>query len=257
VAMTVICVPFAGGGAVSYVALAKALQASGVPVRVHAVEPPGRTRDDSRPALPTELLATELAAEIAAAVAGPVVLLGHCAGAATALATARALADAQVPVRHLIIVSMVLKSTDPEHHLADDVAQMTDAEVRDWLVEGSGLRGVDGISAREWRDIARAFRHDTLQASLTYARLLRAGGPVARGPATVVLATDDPVTSGHVPKARDWQLLVPDVDVVTLDGGGHYINTTRTEELAACIATAVGLATGSAAVHGRSAGGAS
>lgn len=238
---TLVCAPFAGGGAVSYLPLARAVRASGVPMRVLGVEPPGRTRDDSRRALPAEQLAAELAAEIAATVDGPVVMLGHSAGAATALAAARALAGTQAPVHHLFVVSTVLKSAEPDYHLTDEVPQWTDAEVRDWLVEVSGLAGGDGFSPGQWRDLASSFRHDTLEASLTYARLLRAGEPVTRVPATVVLALDDPVTRGHEHQAQNWRLLIPDIEVVTFEGGGHYLNVTRAEDLAMCISTAVGL----------------
>ncbi|MDG4865591.1 amino acid adenylation domain-containing protein, partial [Streptomyces sp. T-3] len=57
---TLVCVPFAGGSAVSYVPLARELADEGR-VNVLGVELPGRTADDGRATVPVEQLATEIA----------------------------------------------------------------------------------------------------------------------------------------------------------------------------------------------------
>ncbi|HEY6796167.1 MAG TPA: amino acid adenylation domain-containing protein, partial [Kineosporiaceae bacterium] len=63
--VTLVCVPFAGGGAVSYLPLARALRGRGRAVRVLGVDLPGRDRDDRRPTVAPAQLVTELAGEIA------------------------------------------------------------------------------------------------------------------------------------------------------------------------------------------------
>ncbi|MYV43212.1 amino acid adenylation domain-containing protein, partial [Streptomyces sp. SID1328] len=83
--LTVVCFPYAGGSPVSYLPLVKALEDTG-PVRFRTLD----LRADDVP--DTGTLLRDLTAELSD-VSGPLVLLGHCAGAGPALALARALPD--------------------------------------------------------------------------------------------------------------------------------------------------------------------
>ncbi|MGA5168829.1 MULTISPECIES: non-ribosomal peptide synthetase [Streptomyces] len=229
---TVVCVPFAGGSAVSYVPLAKELAARG-PVRVLGVELPARTAADTRPEVPVERLAADLAEEIAATAAGPVALLGHCAGSATALLLVPELRRRGVDVQRLLVVSKTLRSTDAADHTSNEVSGMTEGAVLDWLADNTGLDEVRTLSARERADLASSFRYDTVEATRGFHQALKelANSPLDL-PVLVVAATDDPLTGGRADAADTWRGLGRDVRTVITDHGGHYLNLTRPALLA-------------------------
>jgi non-ribosomal peptide synthetase component F/surfactin synthase thioesterase subunit len=227
--LTLVCVPFAGGGAVSYVPLAKQLHAAGV--RVLGVELPGRTRTDPRTPVPADRLGAELADEIVAGVATPVALLGHCAGSGPVLTAAYALRDKGIAVRRLFVVAKLLRSADPDDHADNEVVHMSEEEILRWLADHTGF--TEPARATDRSDLARAFRYDTSEATRAFAIALRARDPLDV-PITVVLAEDDPLVRGHERHARTWARFGP-LTVMVSPAGGHYLNATRPELLAASV----------------------
>jgi amino acid adenylation domain-containing protein len=229
--LTLVCVPFAGGGAVSYVPLAR--QVHGAGVRVLGVELPGRTRTDPRTPVSADRLGAELAAEIAARVDTPVALLGHCAGAGPVLTAAYALRHKGIAVRRLFVVAKLLRSADPEDHADNEVVHMSEEEILRWLADHTGFAEPAGTRAADRTDLAQAFRYDTSEATRAFAIALRADDPLDV-PITAVLAEDDPLVLGHEQHAQTWARFGP-LTVVVSPAGGHYLNITRPELLAASV----------------------
>ncbi|MGH3860635.1 amino acid adenylation domain-containing protein [Actinokineospora sp.] len=236
---TVVCVPFAGGSAVSYLDLARRLHQERV--RVLGVELPARTGRDPRAAVPADRLGDDLAAEIATTVTTPVALLGHCAGTGPVLAAAAALRERGTEVERLFLVAKVLKSDDPDDHANNEVIHMTETEILDWLVDNTGFDELDHLSDTAKTDLSRAFRYDSAEASHAFATALRATAP-ARFPITAVYAADDPLVRGHEQAVATWGRF-GDLDVRVAPDGGHYLNKTRPEFLAECVLAADGEAT--------------
>jgi surfactin synthase thioesterase subunit len=234
--VTLVCVPFAGGGAVSYLPVARALRERDRAVRVLGADLPGRDRGDRRPAVPADQLVAELAAEIAAGVDGPVALLGHSAGAGVALATAARLGREGQPVAHLFLVGSLLRRGDGR---VASGASRSDAGIRDFLSRVTELDGLADLPEEGWADLAEAFRYDAGCADELCAGLLRAATVFDR-PATLVIGSDDPVIAAEPDPAGTWRALVPDLEVALLDGGGHYLNTSRPRELADRLLQALG-----------------
>ncbi|MET8691172.1 amino acid adenylation domain-containing protein [Streptomyces bauhiniae] len=216
--LTVVCFPYAGGSPVSYLPLAKALEDTG-PVRFRTLD----LRADDAPA--TGALLRDLVAELAGTT-GPLVLLGHCAGAGPALALARAL-PAPPPV---VLVGQTLKSTDPADHPVAEVTAASEETVAGWVVPGErGAPAPDTGPA-----VLRALRRDTALGNAFLRELLT--DPVrADHPLTVVLAADDPVTLGHEDTAARWGLLARTPHVVRTEDGGHYLNQSRPHLLASVL----------------------
>ncbi|GHF71923.1 non-ribosomal peptide synthetase [Streptomyces mashuensis] len=239
---TVLCIPFAGGSAVSYVDVARELAAGDRPVRVLGVELPGRTATDNRPRVPVEQLAAELADEVRDTVAGPVALLGHCAGSALALALVPALRRRGVEVRGLVAVAKILKSADPADHASNEVVDMTEEQIVDWLVDNTGLDDIAGLGARDRADLARAFQYDTSEATRGFHRALTARAEHRTDvPLTVLYAADDPLARGHEDAAANWALFSDSTRVEVLPDGGHYLNATRPGHVAAAVRAGLGL----------------
>ncbi|MGH3875431.1 MAG: amino acid adenylation domain-containing protein [Actinophytocola sp.] len=235
--LTIVCVPFAGGGAVSYIEFARRVHAADAKVRVLGVELPGRSRTDRRAPVPADRLGGELAGEIAARVDTPVALLGHCAGTGPALTTAYALRDKGIEVRRLFVVAKLLRSTKPADHDHNEVTHMSDEEILRWLATNTGFTEPHGMRDADRSDLARAFRYDTAEATRAFALALRDSDPLSV-PVVAVLAADDSLASGHEDLVGTWERFGP-LDVVVSPEGGHYLNMTRPELLAACVLRSV------------------
>ncbi|GAA3084308.1 non-ribosomal peptide synthetase [Streptosporangium carneum] len=236
-----VCVPFAGGGAISYVPLARRIAETGVPVQVLGVELPGRTEQDSRPMIPVNVLAEQLADEVQEQAGGrPVLVLGHCAGTSVAIHLVRALERREQQVHRLLIVAKLLRSIDPADHAANDAVHMSEQQIMEWLVDNTGLNEVRELSAPERADLARAFRYDAVEATHG---LHIAVSHIERNkvncPATVVLATDDLLMTDYGDVIDNWGLFVRDIRQVVTDHGGHYLNTTRPDLLAEVVQKAL------------------
>ncbi|MFD7292174.1 amino acid adenylation domain-containing protein [Streptomyces sp. NPDC059897] len=241
-AATVVCVPFAGGSAVSYVSLARELAAADAPVRVLGVELPGRGAGDTLAQVPVERLAQHLAEEVAGAVDGPVALLGHCAGAAFGLVAVPALRRAGVDVRTLLVVSKLLKSVNPADHAENEVIDMSEQQILDWLVDHTGFDEIAGLGRQERADLAGAFQYDTAQATRAIHQALTAH-PASRLDCalTVLIADDDPLAQGHEDTAHHWDLFADTVRIEVAADGGHYLNATHPEQIAAALRTDLGV----------------
>ncbi|MER7753332.1 amino acid adenylation domain-containing protein [Kitasatospora sp. NPDC097643] len=232
-----VCIPFAGGSAVSYVPLARQLADRGSAVRVLGTELPGRTLADDRPMVAVDVLAEQLADEVVREAGGrPVLVLGHCAGSSHALHLIRTLEQRGQQVGRLIVVAKLLRSVDPADHAANEVVHMNEQQIMDWMADNTGLDEVHRLSAAERADLARAFRYDTVEATHGFHLAL---GDLDRctlnAPATVVFAEDDVLMADHASALGNWKLFVPDTRVVVTADGGHYLNTSRPELLAGAV----------------------
>ncbi|MGW8328555.1 amino acid adenylation domain-containing protein [Streptomyces sp. NPDC055897] len=230
-AATVVCFPFAGGTAASYLAFTRALHRAGAPVRVLAADF-GQVLADGGDI-------RELAAAVAARAEGPLVLLGHSAGAAAALDTAFALRRSGREPAHVFVVASLPRSDDSAHYDPAGRLGRSDEEVWSWLRENTGL-DTAGLPAAGLRRLAEDFRRDSAAAARSWARLLAmAPGGTLGCPLTLLLAADDPLTRDHERHVHRWARLTREFDLGIAGHGGHHLNATRPEFLAEQIRKAV------------------
>ncbi|MFD7017621.1 amino acid adenylation domain-containing protein [Streptomyces sp. NPDC059928] len=228
---TVVCFPFAGGTAVSYLEFTRALHRAGAPVRVLSA--------DFGEALADGGDARELAAAIADRTEGPVVLLGHSAGAAPALDTAFALRRTGREPAHVFVVASLPRSDDPAAYDPDEALRRSDEEVWQWLGQNTGL-DTAVLPAAGMQRLARDFRRDSAAAARSWARLLALVGDTALDcPLTLLLAADDPLTQDHEQHVHRWARLTRELDLSIVGHGGHHLNATRPDFLAERIRKAV------------------
>ncbi|MET8229838.1 amino acid adenylation domain-containing protein [Micromonospora sp. NPDC005298] len=233
-------VPFAAGGPISALQIARAAAALPRPARTYAVDLPGRSADDRRAHPGVAALAERAAGALVAEVPGEIMLVGHSAGCALALATALALQRRGRPAGRLVLIGKVLGEYDRTGQ-ADDVLPLSDDEAVDWLVGHTGFAWADVLDESDRREMAVALRMDLVASRAYLAEALRE--PAAHrldAPTTVLLAADDPVTAGHTDRAADWRELIADVQIVELDHGGHYLQATRPDAVAAAARGAAG-----------------
>ncbi|WP_424890367.1 amino acid adenylation domain-containing protein [Streptomyces sp. XH2] len=228
---TVVCFPFAGGTAASYLAFTRALHRAGAPVRVLAA--------DFGAALADGAGVQELAAAIADRAEGPLVLLGHSAGAPPALDTAFALRRGGREPAHVFVVASLPRSDDPADYDPDASLRRSDEEVWQWLGQYTGL-DTAGLPAAGLRRLAQDFRRDSAAAARSWTRLLAVPpGNALDCPLTLLLAADDPLTRDHEQHVHRWARLTRELDLSIAGHGGHHLNATRPDFLAERIRKAV------------------
>ncbi|MFE2377091.1 amino acid adenylation domain-containing protein [Streptomyces sp. NPDC059398] len=226
-AVTVVCVPFAGGGAVSYLAFAKALHRAGLPARVLGVEPGGAGGG-------------ELAAAIAARSGGaPLVLLGHSAGAVRALSAALALRGTGSEPAHVFAVAALPQPDGAAAPDPDEPLRLTDGEVTHWLAAHTGL-DIGELAEGERRRVIDGFRADASVAARSWRDLSARGDARLDCPLTVLLAADDPLTRDHAERVHGWARFTRSLAVEFCGEGGHHLNATQPRFLAEQIRKAVG-----------------
>ncbi|MFD9813334.1 amino acid adenylation domain-containing protein [Streptomyces sp. NPDC059080] len=113
--------PGAGSNALGFRPLAEVLCTAGF--AVHAVELPGHDPADRTPLTPLERVAEATADEITRRGMTGVVLWGHSAGAALAVATARLLQDRGAPARHVFIGARLLAEASEGSVAPGDTAE--------------------------------------------------------------------------------------------------------------------------------------
>jgi surfactin synthase thioesterase subunit len=200
-----LCLPDAGGNAINFQHLA---DTAADRVRVLAVELPGHdlARPEEEPVtLPrlTGLLAEELTGR------SGLYLWGQGAGAAAALATAQALERAGTEVAGVIVA---WDDTTPGAGVASGVTELSDDEVADLLRRRRAYVEVDGAVPRRLAFVARAYRHDWVEALRVLDRL--AGEPGLACPVTeLTLGTAAPRLRQDAARVHRQHLATADGDV--------------------------------------------
>ncbi|MGV9407473.1 non-ribosomal peptide synthetase [Streptomyces sp. NPDC003667] len=233
-----VCFPYAGGNAVNYQPMAGALEGSGLAVL--AVDLPGHDLSDRpEPFASIARVAERVADEIAARGPARVMLWGHSSGAAAALETARRLAARGVEVTRVFLGAQLLGTADARRAAAEELIGPSDAEIAARLTSDSGYTELAELNDRHAGHIGAAYRHDCVSAHRYFRDALR-NPPEVRlaAPVSVVVAADDPHTTGHADRHRDWLLLAEHVELHELPDGGHYFPRTRPAEAARAVLTA-------------------
>ncbi|MEV6105616.1 amino acid adenylation domain-containing protein [Streptomyces sp. NPDC051940] len=221
--LTVLGVPYGGGNAVCYSALAAALPQD---IRFLALSLPGHDFT-GEPLADLSVVVDQACAELGTP-SEPVVLYGQCVGSAITVALARRLAEAGRPPR-AVFIGGSLVNPEPLGSLERDAA-MSDGELASFLGELGGLEG--DILPADRTDLVRVVRHDLEQSARWF------GGcadTVTGVPAYCVIGDQDPATAGYRDRYADWARFFGSVELIELAGAGHYFIKTDAADLAAAL----------------------
>ncbi|GAA3086396.1 non-ribosomal peptide synthetase [Streptosporangium carneum] len=236
---TLICFPYAGGNAVNFQLLAKELEREGI--AVYGVELPGHDFvGAAEPMADVEEVARRVHQEVRRRVSTPILLWGHCAGAAYAVELARLLErDSAQPLR-VFLGAAGLETVEALRAEIEEVTALDNREITVRLLEESVYVELDGLKPERSELVGAAYRHD-VQVTNRYFMSVREdpGSYRLRAGLDLVHAADDPSTAGPCRQALDgWADLADRVERHELPEGGHYFTRTRAAETAAVLIAA-------------------
>lgn len=235
---TLVCFPYAGGNALNFRSLAAELARDGVAVL--GVELPGHDfTGDAEPMEDVPAIARRVCEEIAEHVSTPVLLWGHCAGAAHALGTARLLQAAGTPAERVFIGALLLESDEALR------AEMAEVEGADNQALLGRLRAdnvyieLDELKPERAEVVGRAYRHDVLTSN-AHQLQIRDNPQDHRidAPVDVVIAWDDASTARFAEAHGEWKTVSDRVVLHELEDGGHYFASTRSVRTAGLVRAA-------------------
>ncbi|MCW2872936.1 amino acid adenylation domain-containing protein [Actinacidiphila oryziradicis] len=222
-----VCFPYAGGNAVNFQPMARALRGSGP--AVHAVELPGHDLAAvNEPFASMAQVVEQVVAEITRRGLTRVLLWGHSSGTAYAVETARKLQERGVEVQRVFLGAQLLGDATGRRAAIAGLTGRSDAEIAAELSADGGYTELGELDPQRAEHVGAAYRHDCVSAHRYFAEALD-NPPAVKlsAPVTVVVAADDPRTAQYPRRHRDWQLLAEHVELHELADGGHYFPRTR------------------------------
>ncbi len=236
--LSLICVPYGGGSAITYMPLAESLSKG---TSLYAVQLPGHdaSRPDEAPQ-PVPEVARRCVDEIQRDITGPIAVYGHCVGAALALELARQLEDAGVELAGVYLAGALPAPRLPGK-LFEWWNRIFPAESRQanrWLYDG--LRALGGfseeMSQEEVELVIRGMRHDMREAEDFYTRAEAdpASAKIA-APVVCIVGEGDRATELYEERFREWGLYSDDVRLAVIPRAGHYFLKHQPGELAAIV----------------------
>ncbi|MFE4921975.1 amino acid adenylation domain-containing protein [Streptomyces sp. NPDC056661] len=236
-----VCFPYAGGNAVNFQPMARALSAGGP--AVFAVELPGHdVAAESEPFAPMAQVVEQVVDEIVRHGLTKVMVWGHSSGTALAVETARRLQKHGVEVQRVFLGAQLLGSAADRRATITELTGRSDAEIAARLSADGGYTELGELDARHAQHIGAAYRHDCVSAHRYFADAVDTPPALKlSAPVTVVVAADDPSVTEYPRRYRDWQLLAEQVDLHELADGGHYFPRTRPTEAAEVVLRAADL----------------
>jgi amino acid adenylation domain-containing protein len=229
-----VCVPYGGGSAVVYQAVADRLPAGH---SLYSVAIPGHDVGLDEDALPFGELARRCTEEILARVDGPLVLYGHCGvGGALIIELARLLEAAGRPVE-AVYAGGVFPFARPRGILtrvrtwAEDLASNRNHAA--WL-KSMGV-DMDELDPAQADRIIGNMRRDGKSAEEHFTRLLELSPQRLRAPVISVVGERDPITDYYAERYREWRFITGTAALVVLDEAGHFFLRHRADDLAGII----------------------
>ena len=234
---TLVCVPYPGGHPINFAPLAAEVEELTSDIAVYGLLPPGHDLGH-----PGEFTDVEETARLAAGeMAGsdvPVLVWGHCGGAAVAVELARRLEVAGRDVRRVFVGSKLLPVISEMRQSAQMIAEWSDEQIIRYMVDETGYTGLDGLDRAHSQDMARIFRHDVGGGYDYFIFAVQRRDWKLAAPLSFVVAADDRVLAQHREEYRRWSLLASEVTPHVLATGGHYFVRTSPAATAGLVVAA-------------------
>ncbi|MGW2157746.1 amino acid adenylation domain-containing protein [Nonomuraea sp. NPDC001699] len=232
--VTLVCLPFAGAGAITYQPLAAAVPEH---ITMLALEPPGHdTGNPGEPALPFTELVEGCVKEIKERVRGPVLLYGHCMGGALTVELARRLEEEGVD-----LVKVVVGGHFPAPRLPGKAFAWFRRvfPMERWTSKRQALEFLramgfftEDLDPRERDFIMGVFLRDTQEGEDYYTRLYQEPIRKLSAPLVCVVGENDRATELYEERFREWEAFSDSVSLEVIPKAGHYFAKHQAPELA-------------------------
>ncbi|HEX8305388.1 MAG TPA: amino acid adenylation domain-containing protein [Jatrophihabitans sp.] len=227
-----ICVPYPCGHPINFKPLADSVARLTDEVAVWGVELPGHGPASDGEFVDIAEAARRVVEEIGVLGGAdlPVILWGHCGGAAITVELARLLEERGADLRQVFLGSKLLPPASEMQDNIDVLETWSDSQIISYMVTETGYTDLDGLDREHTEFMGRIFRHDV---GGGYRYLIDAvqDGPAWKlaTPVTVVVADDDPGLARAGEEYAGWRLLASDVRFCRMPAGGHYFVRTNPE----------------------------
>lgn len=229
-----VCFPYAGGNAVNFQPMARAIRGRGL--AVYAVELPGHDLAAERePFGPLAEVVEQVVDEVTELGPTTVLLWGHSSGTAFAVETARQLEERGVNLRRVFLGAELLGNAADRRASLSELSRRSNAEIADGLRADSGYTELGELNAGRADHVGAAYRHDYVSANRYFLDAIEAQPRRLSAPVTVVIAADDPRTEHFRERYLDWQLFADHVDLHEIAEGGHYFPRTHPADAAKAV----------------------
>ena len=236
--LSVICVPFAGGSAITFQTLAAQLPDD---YAAYAVEIPGHdfTRPEE-PLLPLEESARMCVEEIKEKIDGPIALYGHCVGGALTMAIAKQLEEENLPLEHIFVGGALPIARLPGKlfvlmsKLFPSDRSMSNKAYHDFL---KALGGFDDVVDTEERDfLIRNLRHDARESEAYFTKAYNNEEQCKmKAPITCIVGERDRSTDLYEERYMEWTQFSNQVDLAVIPQAGHYFMKHQADQLSEVI----------------------
>ncbi|MFC0003440.1 hybrid non-ribosomal peptide synthetase/type I polyketide synthase [Micromonospora siamensis] len=236
--LTLVCVPFAAGSAITFQPLADALPPG---VRLYALERPGHdlNRPDE-PLLGLDELVDGCVAEVVEQISGPVAVYGHCMGGAEAVELGRRLEAAGVELTGVVIGA---------HFPAPRLPGRVFGWLHRWFPTQrwtSKRRTLEALRAmgfftevfdeREKDFVMRVVLADAAMGEDYYTDVYATGlSPKLSAPIVCVVGGGDRATELYQERYLEWEFFSDRVSLEVIEGAGHYFAKHQPAEVARII----------------------
>ena len=240
--LTLVCIPFPGGGPISYQPLAREMPRG---CTVLGLELPGHDygRREEKP-LPIGEIARRCAEEIARDVTGPLAIYGHCAGGALTIALARELEDRGIAISRLFIgghfptphlpgkAFAFLRKILPIHKWASQRSSF------DILKSFGFFDEVTDVAQQEF--VMTNFVSEHQEIEDFYTALYSAPFRKLKAPLTCVVGEMDRATEFYQERYHEWEHFCGVVDFAVIPKAGHYFIKHQADDLGKIIRQGIG-----------------
>ncbi|HEX3022521.1 MAG TPA: amino acid adenylation domain-containing protein [Lachnospiraceae bacterium] len=232
--ISVVCVPYAGGSAITYQPLAKQVPAN---FELYAIEIPGHDYSRKEEGLLSLQETARLCVdEIKKKITGTIALYGHCVGGALTIEIARQLEEEKLPLARVFVGGAL-----PIAHLPGRIFNffaklfptdraMSNKSYHEFL---KALGGFNDVGDSEERDfLIRNLRHDARESenyfseafsTKEYSKLL--------APITCIIGQKDRATDLYQERYLEWGYFSRHVDLAVIPMSGHYFIKYQADQL--------------------------
>ncbi|MFG6194364.1 amino acid adenylation domain-containing protein [Nonomuraea sp. JJY05] len=232
--LTLVCLPFAGAGAITYQPLAAALPEH---ISMLALEPPGHdTGNPGEPVLSFHELVEGCVKEIKEKVDGPLALYGHCMGGALTVELARRLEEEGVEPEKVVIGGHFPAPRLPGKAFAwfrrtFPMERWTSKRQALEFLRAMGFF-TEALDPRERDFIMGVFLHDTQEGEDYYTELYKEPIKKLSAPLVCVVGENDRATELYEERFREWEAFSDSVSLEVIPKAGHYFQKHQAPELA-------------------------